>query len=168
MKWNKVEQNELKGNKDAENYNFISCFEHILDEKGRLILPSKFRKIIKEKEIKNFYITSGLDSCLAMYPEEEWRKILKKAESVLSFSKKDSRSFLRKLFSEAVEVSIDGQGRINLNGSLKKHARIDKEIIFVGMNNFVEIWSKEIWVKYMEKTSQSYEEVAESLTNLGL
>lgn len=163
-----MEQSELKGNENPETYNFISHFEHTLDEKGRFVLPAKFRKIAKEKSIKNFYITCGLDSCLTMYPGEEWKKILKKAESSFSFSKKYNRSFLRKFFSDAMEVSIDGQGRTNLNGNLKKHAQIDKEIVFVGMNNFIEIWSKKLWEGYMQQTSENYEEVTENLADLGL
>lgn len=163
-----MEQSELKGSENLETYNFISHFEHILDEKGRFVLPAKYRKIAKEREIKKFYITCGLDSCLTIYPDEEWKKILKKAESSFSFSKRHNRSFLRKFFSDAMEVSIDGQGRINLNGNLKKHAQIDKEIVFVGMNNFIEIWSKELWEGYMQQTNDSYEEVAEDLADLGL
>jgi MraZ protein len=67
-----------------------------------------------------------------------------------------------------MEVEIDGQGRINLNGNLKKHAQIDKEIVFVGMNNFIEIWSKKLWEPYKEKASEIYEEVAENLADLGI
>lgn len=135
---------------------------HSLDKKDRFILPSKFRQRIKNQKIKNFYITRGLDGCLFMFAENEWRKLEEEFKS-LSFTKKQSRWFNRLYFSGAYEIQPDSQGRVLIPSYLKKFADIKKDITIVGISNRIEIWDKGLWDQFYEKNRKNFEEMAEDI-----
>ena len=141
---------------------FYGEYEHTLDKKGRLIIPSKFRESAKEQEIERFFITRGLDACLFVFPEDEWRLQEQKLKSA-SFTKEDVRKFNRLFFSGAVEVITDKQGRILVPAYLKEFAGIKKDVVIVGVSNRFEIWSKEKWGEYYRGAQESFEAVAEKL-----
>ena len=107
---------------------FYGEYEHSLDTKGRLIIPSKFREVSKDNYIEKFYITRGLDGCLFMFPEDEWKAQESKFKS-LSFTKKEARKFNRIYFSGACEAAPDKQGRILFPKYLKDFAGIKKDIV---------------------------------------
>ncbi len=111
---------------------FYGEFEHALDKKGRIILPSKIRETAKAHYIEKFYITRGLDKCLFLFSEDEWRSQETRFKS-LSFTKKEARRFNRLFFSGAVEVVPDGQGRILLPKYLKDYAGIKKDVVVTGI-----------------------------------
>ena len=133
-------------------------YQHSVDTKGRLIVPSKFRDTLGE----SFVITRGLDNCLFGYPMEEWRKLEEKLKS-LPMTKKDARSFARFFFSGATEVEIDKQGRINIPSPLLQHANLLKECVIVGVSSKIEIWAKEAWENYFEEAKDSFNEIAENM-----
>jgi MraZ protein len=133
-------------------------YQHSVDTKGRLIVPSKFRDALGE----SFVITRGLDNCLFGYPMDEWRKLEEKLKS-LPMTKKDARSFARFFFSGATEVEIDKQGRINIPSALLQHANLLKECVVVGVSSKIEIWSKEAWELYFEEAKDSFNEIAENM-----
>ena len=139
---------------------------HKLDKKGRIIIPSGFREISKEHYIEKFYVTRGLDNCLFMFPEEEWKQQEAKFKN-LSFTKKEARKFNRVFFSGAVEVVVDKQGRILIPYYLKQYADIKKDIMIIGVSSRIEIWSKDKWDEYYKASSESFEDVAEKLIDLG-
>ncbi len=141
---------------------FYGEYEHTLDKKGRLIVPSKFRESVKEQEIERFFITRGLDACLFVFTEDEWRLQEQKFKSA-PFTKPDVRKFNRLFFSGAVEATADKQGRILVPAYLKDFAGIKRDVMIVGVSNRFEIWSKEKWVEYYENTRDSFESVAEKL-----
>src|SRR3989338_9487982 len=97
---------------------FYGEYEHSIDRKGRLILPAKFREVAKANFIEKFFVTRGLDKCLFMFAEEEWKTQEQKFKS-LSFTKKETRKFNRVYFSGAVDITIDGQGRFLVPPYLK-------------------------------------------------
>lgn len=97
-------------------------YDHQLDTKGRMIIPSKFRYDLNER----FIITRGLDKCLFGYTLDEWQQIEEKMKT-LPMTKKDARKFMRMFFSGAVEVELDKQGRINIPQNLRKYANLTKE-----------------------------------------
>ncbi len=136
----------------------IGEYYHTLDNKGRVIVPSRFR----EKLGESFLVTRGLDSCLFLYPRQEWESLENKLRS-LPFTRAETRSFLRMFFSGASEVEIDKQGRILISSLLREHARLSKEVVFIGISNRAEIWDKEIWEEYSNKSNLSFEQVAEKL-----
>ena len=141
---------------------FYGEFAHSLDRKGRLIIPSKFREAIKEAYAEKLYITRGLDKCLFVFTEEEWKTQETKFKS-MSFTKSEHRKFNRIFFSGASDTAPDKQGRILLPGYLKDFASIKKEVVFIGVSNRIEIWSKELWREFYGNNKESYEQIAENL-----
>ena len=144
---------------------FYGEFEHSIDRKGRLILPAKFREVAKNQFVEKFFLTRGLDKCLFMFSEEEWSLQENKFKN-LSFTKQQSRIFNRLLFSGAVEVSFDKQGRILLPQYLKDFADIKKDVMIVGVSNRIEIWAKNLWQDFYGNSRQSFEEIAEKLMDV--
>jgi len=141
---------------------FYGEYKHAIDRKGRLILPAKFREAAKINFIEKFFITRGLDKCLFMFSEEEWRSQEQKFKA-MPFTKKESRTFNRLYFSGAVEILPDRQGRILLPQYLKEFAGIKRDVMIVGVSNRVEIWSSEQWEQFYGNSKQSFEEISEKL-----
>jgi MraZ protein len=141
---------------------FYGEYEHTIDKKGRIIIPSKFRDFLKEYDIKKIFVTRGLDKCLFLFTEDEWKTQETKFKSS-PFTKSESRKFNRLYFSGAAQVECDTQGRILLPKYLKDFAEIRKDIIFIGVSNRMEVWSKEVWQEYYKTSKGSYEEIAERL-----
>ena len=139
---------------------FYGEYGHSIDRKGRLVFPSKFREVSKENYIERFYITRGLDKCLFVFTEEEWKLQEQKFKS-LSFTKAEARKFNRLYFSGACEIILDRQGRILIPKYLKDYAEIIKEVVIVGVANRIEIWSKKHWRDFYEKTQGAFEDIAE-------
>lgn len=141
---------------------FYGEYEHTIDKKGRIIVPSKFRDFLKEYDIKKIFVTRGLDKCLFLFTEDEWKAQETKFKSI-PFTKSESRKFNRLYFSGAAQVECDTQGRILLPKYLKDFAEIRRDIIFIGVSNRMEVWSKEVWQEYYKTSKGSYEEIAERL-----
>ena len=125
-------------------------------------MPSKFREVAKSNFIEKFYITRGLDKCLFMFSEEEWRAQEQKFKAV-SFTKQEARIFNRLYFSGAIEVAPDNQGRILLAQYLKDYAQIKKDVVIVGISNRIEIWSKDMWEEFYSNWRESFEQIAEKV-----
>lgn len=142
---------------------FLGEYQHSLDIKGRITVPAKFREELGAR----FYATKGLDNCIFLYPQEEWKSIECKI-SVLPFTRSDVRSFTRFFFSGASELEIDRQGRILLPPNLREYADIEKDLIIIGVGSRIEIWSNEKWANYNQSAESSYELIAENLVDLGL
>ena len=141
---------------------FYGEYLHSIDRKGRLILPAKFREVAKSNFIEKFFVTRGLDKCLFMFSEEEWRSQEAKFKAI-SFTKQEARTFNRIYFSGAGEVVPDRQGRILLPQYLKDFAEIKKDVIIVGVSNRIEVWSKDKWQEFYGNSRQSFESIAEKL-----
>lgn len=141
---------------------FYGEYLHSIDRKGRLILPARFREAAKANFIERFFVTRGLDKCLFMFSEEEWRSQEQKFKSI-SFTKQQARTFTRLYFSGAVEVVPDKQGRILIPQYLKDFAEIKREVMLIGVSNRIEIWAKERWFEFYNSSRQSFEEIAERL-----
>lgn len=141
---------------------FYGEYEHTIDRKGRLIIPAKLREVFKENFVEKFYVTRGLDKCLFVFTEEEWKFQEQKFKS-MSFTKADSRKFNRLFFSGAADVDCDKQGRVLLPQYLKGYAGIKRDVVIVGVSNRIEIWAKEEWKKYYEGSMPSFEKTAENL-----
>lgn len=144
---------------------FYGEHEHRLDKKQRIIIPSDFREVSKENYIEKFYMTRGLDICLFMFPEEEWKAQEAKFKN-LSFTKRETRKFNRLFFSGAVLAVPDKQGRILIPNYLKNYAGIKKEIMIIGVSNRIEIWSKEKWEEFYAGSKDAFEDIAEKLIDL--
>ena len=145
---------------------FYGEHEHSIDRKGRLIIPSKFREVFKEHYVERFFITRGLDSCLFVFTEDEWKKQESRFKS-LSFTNSEARQFNRIYFSGACEVSCDRQGRILIPQYLKDFAQIKRDVVIVGVSNRMEIWSQEAWREFYKNTKDSFEKIAENIFSGG-
>ena len=137
---------------------FMGEYHHAIDEKGRLIMPSKFRFDLGE----TFVVTRGIDSCLFVYPKETWNKLTSKLNE-LSFTKKDVRSFQRFFLSAATICEFDKQGRINITSPLAGYADLTKECVVIGVNDRIEIWSKENFDKFLNDNIDNVSDIAEHL-----
>jgi len=137
-------------------------YNHTLDDKDRFILPAKFREKIKALENKKFYLTRGLDGCLFMVHSTVWQGLEEKLKG-LSFTKAQSRAFNRMYFSGAQEIEIDGQGRVNVPEYLKEFARIERNIVIVGVSDRIEVWGKKRWEDFYKENEGKFEETAENL-----
>ena len=143
---------------------FYGEFYHQLDRKGRLVLPSKIREAAKSNFIDKFFITRGLDKCLFMFGEDEWRSQEQKFKSI-PFTKSEARRFNRLYFSGAAEINYDKQGRVLIPQYLKDFASIKKDIVVIGVSNRVEIWSKDIWVEFYNTSREAFEDISEKLVD---
>lgn len=139
----------------------IGEYEHSLDVKGRMIMPAKFRDDIGD----NFIVTKGLDGCLFAFSKEEWTKFEEKL-STLPISNKDARSFTRFFFAGAIDCELDKQGRFLISSNLREFAGFIKDVVIVGMNSRIEIWSKEKWEDC--NNNLSADDVAEKMEMLGI
>ena len=140
---------------------FIGEYQHNLDAKGRIIIPSKFRDELHS----TFILARGFDGCLTVYSNEQWGKMFEEIDK-LPTTKRAARQYIRMLTSTASEVSLDNQGRIAIPSFLAKPMNIEKECIIIGANNHIEIWDKTTWENYYNDASESFEEVAENLSEL--
>lgn len=142
---------------------FIGEYNHTLDPKNRVIMPSKFREQLGD----SFVMTKGLDNCLFIYSSQDWSIVEDKLKS-LPMTNKDARAFVRFFFAGASECDLDKQGRMVIPNYLKDHANIDKELVIIGVSTRIEIWSKEEWNKFNSDANISYEDVAEKMSQLGI
>lgn len=142
---------------------FIGEYQHTLDDKSRIIIPSKFREDLGYE----FVMTKGLDDCLFVYPKNEW-KILEEKLKTLPLTSRDARAFIRFFFSGATECMLDKQGRVIVPANLREHAKIIRDAIIIGVSTRIEIWSKEEWESYNDDENLSYEKIAEKMAELGI
>ena len=117
---------------------FMSEYNHTIDAKGRLIIPSKFREVLGEE----FVVSKGMDGCLFVYANDDWNEFEQKLTS-LPLINKEARQFARFFLAGAAQVEVDKQGRILLPATLREFAGLDKDVVLVGVGSRIEIWSKE-------------------------
>lgn len=138
-------------------------YQHSIDNKGRVILPAKFREELGE----NFIATKGLEKCLFVYAKEEWSQIENKLKQ-LPLAKAEARAFVRFFFSGAAELECDKQGRVLIPANLRDYALLEKDIVIIGVLNRIEIWDKAAWEAYNNEISPTVNEIAEHLVDLGI
>lgn len=141
---------------------FYGEYSHTLDKKSRLIIPARFREVVKEMCIEKFYITRGLDECLFIFPEGEWR-LQENRFKAMSFTKEKARKFQRQFFGGAVEASPDKQWRILLPDYLKEYAALTRNVMIIGVSNRIEVWDKNKWKEFYKTSKGEYEDIAEGL-----
>jgi len=145
---------------------FRGRFEHIIDSKGRVSIPAKFRELLAEKYDDRLILTN-FDRCLVAYPYEEWH-VLEERVSSLSMVKKEVKAFQRFFISGGAECPIDKLGRILIPPTLRDYAQLERNIIFAGMLKKFEIWSKERWLEEIKRSEVDFEGMSETLANLGI
>ncbi len=140
---------------------FMSQYNHTVDAKGRLIIPTRYREVLGEE----FVVTKGLDSCLFVYANEDWNAFAQKLTS-LPIIDDDAREFARFFLAGAITVELDKQGRILLPANLREFAGLEKDVILAGVGSRIEIWDKQTWD---EKNMQvDMKRITSGMRNLGL
>lgn len=142
---------------------FIGEYAHNLDEKGRLSIPAKFRRLLAGGVV----ITRGLDHCLFLYSLKEWETIAGKLAQ-LPLTQKKSRAFSRLMLAGAWDAELDAQGRVIVPEYLRTYAGITKKAVIAGLYNRVEIWDEASWNQYKKATEEESDSIAESLSELGV
>ena len=142
---------------------FIGEYKHTIDEKGRLAVPVKFRAQLSGGAV----VTRGLDNCLFLYTEEEWKNLAERLAK-LPIGKANSRAFARLMLAGAMDVSLDKQGRVILPDYLRKYAAVGKNVVVAGLYNRLEIWDEAKWEEYKSGTESSSGDIAEQLGELGI
>jgi transcriptional regulator MraZ len=145
---------------------FRGRYEHTIDSKGRISIPSRFREILSEKYDDRLVITN-FDQCLVAFPYEEWSALEQKVTS-LSLLKKEVKTFLRFFYSSAMDCSIDKQGRLLIPPTLRDYAVLQKDVVLVGEGKKIEIWAKERWNDVVKKAQEDFDQIGDTLSGLGL
>lgn len=145
--WKKVGDNMLLGE-----------YHHNIDDKGRLVIPTKYREELGDE----FIIARGIERCLYVYSKVEWEKLVAKLNT-LPFTKKDARTFTRSFFSGATVCEFDKSGRINITSPLVSYAGLTKECVIIGVNDRLEIWSEDAFNEFLNKNAEQLEDIAENL-----
>lgn len=135
-------------------------YNYAIDEKGRIVVPAKFREMLGF----SFYITRSLDDCLMLYDAIKWKELEDKVNS-LPFTNKGARDLRRFILGSAHQIEIDKQGRILIPQSLREHAQLNDDVVFVGIGSSIEIWNKNKWEKLINQDSN---EIASSMEGLGI
>lgn len=142
---------------------FIGEYQHTVDEKGRIAVPAKFRKILRQGVV----VTRGLDGCLFLYARAEWGKLVAKL-SALPIAKSNTRAFARLMLAGAMDGEVDGQGRVTIPEYLRAFAGLGKQVVIAGLFNRLEIWDQQRWETYKQQTEGKSNEIAEALGELGV
>lgn len=139
---------------------FMGEYNHSIDTKGRIIVPAKFREQLGEE----FVVTQGLDGCLFVYPNNEWESFVSELKNLPG--SKEARQLQRYFMAGAASIEVDKQGRILIPSKLREQAQLEKDIVFVGVLNKIEIWSKERWEA--NNTFDNMDDIAENMSSFGL
>lgn len=141
---------------------------HPLDEKSRVIFPSRLRAAMTDDEIRDgFVLTRGFDGSLLLYPRKEW-DVISRRVGALPETEAEARLFQRLFLAPAQKVAIDGQKRVLIPESHCGMAGIEKDVVFLGVGRHVEVWSKERYDEYLKKNAGRYEELAEKVFGVGV
>jgi len=145
---------------------FRGRFQHAIDEKGRLSVPSRFREIISKEHGSRLIITN-LPKCLVAYTPDQW-DILESKATNLSTVKSNVQGFLRYFYSGATECDLDKQGRILIPPSLRDAVSLEKQVVIAGMVSRIEIWGQQMWDEEIRRAIENFDELAEELAEFGL
>jgi len=143
--------------------NFIGQGSYSIDNKGRIIVPVKFRARLGSRAI----VTRGIENCLQVFPEERWDSLTNRLNAQ-PFGSERARIFRRKFLASASECELDRQGRIMIPETLRKYAHLDGEGIIIGVGDYMEIWDPNIWKQFDESTEEEFLTIAEQLSEEGI
>ncbi|MHB1686566.1 MAG: division/cell wall cluster transcriptional repressor MraZ [Ignavibacteriaceae bacterium] len=138
---------------------FKGQYTYSVDSKGRVSIPSRLRKFISTEANDTLVMTKGTAKCIDVYPQDEWQKFEAKLDSLNTFLPKDSK-FIRILLQNASEDTLDAQSRILIPQHLLEYAKIEKEVLILGVLKKIELWSPKVYADYLEGSSETYEQIA--------
>jgi len=142
---------------------FIGEYKHTIDPKNRMTIPAKFQGQLNDGAI----ITRGLDNCLFVFTNEEWKKVAEQIKQQ-SFTTANARAFSRLMLAGAMDVKLDNQGRILIPSYLSDYANLGQKVIVAGLYDRLEIWNEDNWNEYKKNTEANANDIAEHMSNLGI
>ena len=145
---------------------FRGRYEHTIDSKGRLSIPSKFREVLNKKYDDRLVVTN-FNHCLVAFPYEEWSSLEQKV-GTFSLVRKETTAFLRFFYSSAADCVIDKQGRLLIPQTLRDYAGLQKDVVLVGEGRRIEIFAKDRWLEEERKAEENFDQIGETLANLGI
>lgn len=140
---------------------FMGRYNHTIDPKGRLSIPSKYREILGDE----FVVSKGMDGCLFVYANDAWKAFEEKLAS-LPLINREARQFARFFLSGAQYVTVDKQGRILMPQDLREFAGLEKDVVMAGAGGRIEIWSLEKWNENTDQTD--IDQISQGMMDLGL
>jgi len=146
---------------------FNGRFHHTLDAKGRVSVPTLFRKVLETSYEEKLTVTADVDGCVVCYPPDEWRRIEEKVRSMPTIPG-DVKDFLRFFFSSAVDCPLDKPGRILLPAHLRQYAKLNRDVVMIGVMNKIEIWDERQWNAKQDHVINNKEQISSALGQLGL
>lgn len=141
----------------------IGEFRNTMDEKGRILFPSKLRSVLQQNELM---ITQGLDHCLMLFTVEEWEKLNEKIVGSASLFNDQKRLVMRRFIAPAQKLEFDKSGRLSIPQSLREYASLSGESVILGLNKYMELWDASCYKDYLEKTESSFQQAAESMSDI--
>ena len=144
----------------------VGKYYNSIDSKSRIIVPAKFRDDLEGRCI----IAKSLDKCLTIYPRKQWEKFVEEKLDILPTGNPQARKLKRHFYSSAAECDVDKQGRLTIPQELKEYAGIEKDLITVGSDKTIEIWSRQNWDDELDPDTgelMNASEVAESMEQYG-
>ncbi|UCG41526.1 MAG: division/cell wall cluster transcriptional repressor MraZ [Acidimicrobiia bacterium] len=143
---------------------FIGEYHHSLDEKGRLVLPAKFRAALADDGTATGFVSKGQERCLYIQPEDEWRTMAEKVKA-LPLTDKRGRAFSRGFFGSSESIQVDGQGRVMIPGPLREWAGLTDKAVLVGLLDRIEVWDPEVWATVSAESDDFYTTIEEKITH---
>lgn len=139
---------------------FLGSFKYSIDSKNRVSIPARMRKFVNPEANDAFVLTRGTNGCIIVYPMDQWKELVaSKLDKLNPFDPKDSR-FLRMFLHEAAEDKFDNQSRLTIPKNLIEFAGISKEVLIIGMNQFIEIWNPAKYEEYLKDSKNTYDDIA--------
>ncbi|MCP4644894.1 MAG: division/cell wall cluster transcriptional repressor MraZ [bacterium] len=138
---------------------YFGEFQSKLDDKGRITVPRRIRETMDVNGHAVWYLTRGFDNCVFVFHRDSWNDIRRQASRYSSMNA-EALDFRRLLFGSVAEVKPDGQGRMLVAPHLRDHADLDKEVVLLGVDDHLELWSAESWRAFQERSQDKYREMA--------
>jgi MraZ protein len=142
---------------------FLGSFKYSIDTKGRISIPSKFRKYVNEEANDTFVMTRGIVQCIDIYPHDYWKNDVEKRVDQLDDFDSDESAFKRLLLELASEDKLDSQSRLLIPKNLIEFAEIDKDILILGQNKKIEIWNPDIYEALKKENTKPFAEIAKQV-----
>lgn len=145
---------------------FLGSFNYSVDAKGRISIPAKLRKFVSPEANDTFVLTRGSLQCINIYPMDYWRELVaSKLDKLNSFDPKDTK-FMRLFLQEAAEDQFDTQSRLMVPKKLIDYAQIDKDVVILGMNRYIEVWNPKLYEEYLKEIEEPYEVIAKEVMKM--
>lgn len=145
---------------------FLGSYNYSIDAKGRISIPAKLRKFVSPEANDTFVLTRGSSKCINIYPMDYWKELVaNKLDKLNTFDPKDAK-FMRLFLQEATEDTFDTQSRLLVPKKLIDSAEIDKDVIILGMNKYIEVWSPKLYEAYLKEIEEPYETIAKEVMDV--